>query len=113
MSKALIEKMLRARESVIPINGHSYTIRRPTDADVVVDMKDAPPMDFIKKFVVDWELTELDFDPGGGSEQRVTFDADLWATYIVDHPELWGPLGEGILGAYRQHIAKQEIATKN
>lgn len=103
--------MLRARESGVPVDGVTYTIRRPTDYDMVV-MENANGMEFIKKFVVGWELTEAAFDPGGGPE-RVPFDADLWATYVTDHPELWGPLGMAIKDSYQKHAAALETDPKN
>jgi hypothetical protein len=111
MSKLLIEKLLRARESDVEAGGHHFTIRRPTDADAL-GMQGKGPIDFVTRFVVGWDLVELDVIPGGGAE-KVPFDADLWAAWIVDHPELWEALGVAIVDAYRNHATSREVAEKN
>jgi len=111
MSKALIEKLLRARESGVDAGGHRFTIRRPTDADAL-GMQGKGPLDFVTKFVIGWDLVELDILPGGGPE-KVAFDSELWAAWIVDHPELWEPLGYAIVDAYRLHAEARGEAEKN
>lgn len=111
MSQALIEKMLKARESGVSVGEKTYTILRPTDEDVV-GLQGKPAIQAIKQFVVGWELTELDFYSGGSSE-KVPFHSGLWANYIGDHPELWGPLGDAISEAYYKHVAAREDAAKN
>jgi hypothetical protein len=111
MSKALIEKLIRARERVVAAGGHSFTIRRPTDADALA-MQERAPLDFVRKFVVGWDLTELELIPGGAPE-AVPFDPDLWAAWVGDHPELWEPLATQIVDDYRKHVESREAVEKN
>lgn len=111
MSKALLEKLLRSRESGVVVDGHTFTIRRPTDEDALT-LQGSGPLDFVKRFVVGWDLTELDIIPGGGPE-RVPFSTELWSAYVSDHPELWEPLATPIVEAYRTHAVGREEAEKN
>lgn len=111
MSKILLEKLIRARERGVEAGGHKFTIRRPTDADAFA-MQERAPLDFVRQFVVGWDLAEIDLVPGGGPE-KVQFDAALWAVWVGDHPELWEPLATQIVDDYRKHVEAREAAGKN
>lgn len=111
MSKTLIEKLLRAREKGVEVAGHTFTIRRPTDADVMI-MRDKAPLDFVTRFVVGWDLKELDIIPGGGPE-AVPFDTALWGAWVLDHPEVWDPLSMAIVESYESHVKAREESAKN
>ena len=111
MSKALIEKLKRARETGVTVHGHTFTIRRPTDEDAQ-QMSGLHPVDFVKRFVVGWDLAESDFDPGGGPE-KVPFDRDLWEAWIADHAEYWDELAMPMLDAYKAHVEARKEHAKN
>lgn len=111
MSKALLEKLLRAREKRVEVDGRTYTIRRPTDADVM-QMRDRPPLEFVTRFVIGWTLQEIDLVPGGMAID-VPFDPALWAAWVMDHPEVWDPLSMAIVSAYEEHVKERETAAKN
>lgn len=106
-----IEKLRKARETNVVSNGHTFTIRRPTDAQVVT-MKSGTGLDMIKRFVVGWDLREIDVLPGG-TDVIMPFDADLWADWIEDHPQFWSDLVVAIRGAYLDHEKAREAARKN
>lgn len=111
MSKALIEKMRRARERTVPAGSHNFTIRRPTVADAE-RMNGKPPLEWLGKFVVGWDLKESDLD-AGGTDQPQPFDADVWAEWVEDQPEIWEPLTLAILALYREQRGLEEEAEKN
>lgn len=111
MSRALIDKLLRARERAVPVGRWNFTIRRPTDADAL-GMQDRTPLEFVTRFVVGWDLTELDVIPGGGPE-RVPFDPELWRAWVADRPEVWEPLAIAILDDYKRHVDAREADAKN
>lgn len=111
MSKALIEKLKRARERKVEVAGNSFTIRRPTDAEVVA-MDGRRALDYVQAFVVDWDLAELAVVPGGGPE-KVPFDRDLWAEWVSDRPQIWEPLANALLEDYKAHVEARETAGKN
>lgn len=104
--------MLRARERSVPVGDRSYTIRRPSDADAAV-FSGLSTIEILKRFVVGWNLVELDLLPGGGGPEPVPFDADVWAIHVVDHPDLWMPLGNAILEDYEKHVKERERLEKN
>lgn len=111
MSKALIEKLRRSREFTVEVGGHKFTARRPTDCDAI-ELAGIGPVEFVRRFVIGWNLSELDVIPGGGPD-AVPFDADLWAEWISDRPELWEPLAIPIMDAYSRHVEQREAAAKN
>lgn len=111
MSKALIEKILRARESLVTSGDRKFTIRRPTDAEAA-GMAETSNVDMIGRHVVGWDLTEMDVIPGG-SGAAVPFDPELWVVWIADHPEHWAPLVTAIKEAYIKHASTRTEAEKN
>lgn len=111
MSKALIEKLRKSREFVVEAGGYKFTARRPTDVDAI-ELSGIGPADFVRRFVIGWNLCELDVVPGGGPEP-VEFDADLWSEWVADRPDLWEPIAVPIMDAYRRHVEGREAAAKN
>jgi hypothetical protein len=111
MSSALIAKLRKAREFSITAGGHQFTARRPTDAEAI-DLREVTPLEIVRRFVVGWDLKELDVIPGGGPE-ATPFDAALWAEWIADQPQLWTDLAIPILDAFKRHVDQREVAEKN
>ena len=114
MSKALIEKLQRARQSTCESGGRTFTVRRPTDLEM---HEMAGKMDqrlLLVRFVVGWgAMTEIDLCiPGGGPEQ-VPFDSDLFEAWIADHPEHWDDISRAVVDGYRAHKVTLEDAAKN
>lgn len=110
---SLIDKIRKARETGVEADGRKFTIRRPTDeeASYIRENNDGL-LAIVKRFVIGWDLAELDIIPGGGPE-KVPFDSALFAEWVADHPEVWAPLGTQILAAYTAHTDKREAAVKN
>lgn len=108
---SLIDKIRKARETGVEAGGRKFTIRRPTDEEAMTFSKSGL-LDVVKKFVIGWELTELDLIPGG-NPVAVPFDAELFGEWVADQPEVWEPLGTAILEAYKSHTEKRESAAKN
>jgi hypothetical protein len=111
MSATLIAKLRKAREFSIEAGGHTFTARRPTDAEAI-DLREVTPLEVVRRFVVGWSLRELDVVPGGGPE-TVAFDAALWVEWIADQPQLWSNLAIPILDAFKRHVDAREAAEKN
>ena len=118
MSKALIDKLLRSRESKVEAGGHKFTIRRPTAADLgslAASGKFAASnfnLELATRFVVGWDLTELDI-VASGTPEPVAFDPELWAAWVADRLELWAPLGEAIIAERNAYDAKIKEDAKN
>lgn len=113
MSRSLIERLRRARQSSVTSGGRTFIIRRPTDLEMFELSGRVDQRLLLTRFVVDWgEMQELDLVPGGGPD-LVSFSADLWAEWIADHPEHWDALTDGMVAAYELHKAAMEDASKN
>jgi hypothetical protein len=114
MSKTLIERLQRARQSTVVSGGRTFTVRRPTDLEMheVADKIDQRVV--LQRFVVDWgAMTEIDLGIPGGAPEPVAFDAALWAEWIADHPEHWGDLTRAVVDGYHGHKQAMGDAAKN
>lgn len=108
----LIDKIRRAREHQVDVGGFTFTVRRPTDVEMM-EMRGPGSVSRLFPFIVGWEgVKELDLIPGG-DPHPLAFDADVCKEWLADHPELLGPLIDKILGSYREHAAALEAAAKN
>jgi hypothetical protein len=110
---SLIDKLKKSRQSNIDVNGHKFTITRPTDYDALVISRDSINMlDVVKQFTVDWDLSELEIIPGGSGDQ-IPFDTELFAEWVSDQPAIWEPLANAIIAAYKAHTERRESTAKN
>lgn len=107
----LIKKIQKAREITINAGKFSFTVRRPTDLEMLyLRGQDVRQGDLLEKFVTGWfGVTELDLIPGG-TGVPVDFDSKLFMEFVSDRPELWGPLANGIMDSYAQHRQKLDDA---
>ncbi|WP_333710373.1 hypothetical protein [Malikia spinosa] len=108
---SLIDRLRKAREIRIEAGGQVFTALRPTDMDMV-GLIGADGYALLK-FVIGWEMTELDLGIPGGSGEAVPFQPDLFAEWIKDQPALWTPLIIAIKDAYAAHSERLEQAAKN
>lgn len=107
----LLERMQKARERDVTVDGRRYTIRRPTDADAIA-MTSRAPLDFARAFVVAWDVREMDLVPGG-TDAPAPFSPELWRAYVDDRPQLWEPLAVAVLDEYRRHVKERGDDEKN
>ncbi len=114
MSKELINRIRKNRELKIETGGLKLIARRPTDVEAVrLHQEGASLHDICRRFVIGWDgVTENDVAGGGGTDP-VPFDSDLWAEYCADRPDIWAPVAERILEAYKLHAERHEAAAKN
>lgn len=113
MASALLEKLRRSREIKVTVGGKNYTARRPTDIEAIeLHNSGSSFAAMAQKFVIGWDLLELDIVPGGGPEPA-PFDAELWADWVADKPDLWPVLATAILDAFNAHVAKRTSSEKN
>jgi hypothetical protein len=112
MSTSLAEKIRKSREKGVPVGGFDFTIRRPTDLDMMEFSKSRQPADLVR-FVVGWDkVKELDLLPGGDGHP-VPFDADACSEWLADRTDLMVPLINAITEEYQAHKQRQEAAAKN
>jgi hypothetical protein len=109
---SLIEKIRKARESVVEVDGKKFTIRRPTEAEQAqMFSAGASQLELVRQCVVGWNLKEIDLIPGGDPVDA-TFSTALWVEYVDDNSELWQPLREAIKDSIQSHNAEVERAVK-
>lgn len=111
---SLIDKIRKARESSVTVEGHTYTIRRPTDMEMAEHMASGglAVKDLMSRFVTGWDVTELDLIPGG-NPTPAKFSAELFDEWIADRPDDWMPLATAIKDAYLAHANKRDDEVKN
>ena len=105
MKKLDLARFQKGRESMIVAGRYSFTVRRPTQLEVVRLMADGGnvSIETACRHVVGWGgVQESDLLPGGDPEP-VEFDGDLFAAWIADQPDLWGVIVKGVVDAVRQH----------
>lgn len=109
---SLADKIRKAREQEVPIGGFLFTIRRPTDVDMIEFSRTRRPVELLR-FIVGWSgVKELDLIPGGDGHPA-PFDADACAEWLPDRADLFVPLVNAITESYKAHKAAMEAAEKN
>lgn len=93
------------------IDGHHYTIRRPT-AYQRMRLSEGTWLNFARACVVDWDLTYLDLHPGG-DPNKAEFDQAVWNDWLDDNPQMWDPLIYAVRLCMDEHDANKERAEKN
>ena len=106
---SIIEKIRKARESTVEVDGHTFSYRRPTDIQAQGMSYDSL-QDAVKDvagFYFDWDMTELDLIPGGTGES-VPFDSELFWEWVQDNPKYWEKLVKAVLDSYKEYCKKRD-----
>jgi hypothetical protein len=113
MSAALIAKIRKARETKVKVEKYTFTVKRPTDLEMLeISMKKLRQMDILEGYVIDWEgVTEIDI-VSSGTDIPAVFTKELFNEWIADQPALWGPITEAIVNAYGDYQKRVTDAKK-
>ncbi len=125
----LIEKLKKSREKNVVIDGHTFTIARPTPMQALewlgnVDVNTTKAWfdsNFalssaswreaawyaIAHFVVDWDLQEIDLIPGG-TGASVAFDVELLHEWLLDNPAVLNQLALAVYEAWIVYLQQRE-----
>lgn len=108
------DQMRKARETQVEVNGHKYTIRRPTEAQRAEWLRNEgiSPLELVRRCVIGWDLLETDL-LAGGNPIPAEFSNDAFAEYVNDQIDLWGPLSESIQQAIESRLGSLDDAKKN
>lgn len=103
MTNSLLEKLKKSRQTTIPVGGFNFTIQRPTQFDLG-EMSESgfSAKAILKRFVVGWDLKEIDIIPGG-NPVAAPFDADVFAEWVSEQPEIWTVLRDAIWEQFTAH----------
>jgi len=103
----LADKIRKAREKTVDIGGFSFTVRRPTDVEMV-EFANTRKAESLLQFVVGWDkVNEIDLIPGG-DPTPAKFDAEACHEWLMDRSDLFTPVINAVLEAYQAH--KQSLA---
>lgn len=109
---SLLDKIRKARESQVAVGGYTFTVRRPTDIEML-GLQGEGDVGRLLPYVVGWEgVKELDII-AGGDPHPLPFDAAVCAEWLADRPDLLGPLVSAIVASYGQHAEALDTAAKN
>ena len=106
---APIDQRHAARETRVEVDGHAYTIRRPT-ALHRTKLAGKGAVEVVRECVVGWDLRFIDLIPGG-DPTPAPFDTALWSDWLDDTPAIWAPLLQAITDAIDNHDARVKEAS--
>jgi hypothetical protein len=118
MSASLAEKIRRARECSVEIQGITFRYNRPTDVQMAAlhdefNGRYSKP-EIARRFVIGWGgISEADLIPGGSADTPAVFDSEAFGEWLDDARNFWTPLYEAILGAYADYSAARDDEVKN
>lgn len=112
-------QLLKARDSVLEVGRFKFTIRRPSEAELLRRRHRANGSDLLTNLasvhedVVNWDgVLESDILDGGASEP-VPFNRTLYALWIEDRADLWKAIATHIEKAVVEHQKKIESLEGN
>ncbi len=113
----IIRLIKQSRQKQVTVGKYTFTVRRPTVQEYLSyrtpDNKIFIPVEDLGKFVSDWSgVTGLDLASSAGGD-TVPFNAELFMAWIVDYPDIWTELINGILAAFNSYIAARDDQAKN
>lgn len=112
MSKAIIDKLRRARQQRVAVGDMTFIVRRPTDLEVGKNGGIFGP-DEVFRYVLGWEgVREADII-SGGDPHPLPFDAALCAEWLADRLDILGVLSAAERDLYAAHRQEQDAAVKN
>jgi hypothetical protein len=134
MSDLLIAKLKKSRQTDIPIDGKTFTIRRPTPLEAMewlgdIDAEKAKAFfeqrfslkntawrtlswEALRRFVDDWPgMQEIDIIPGGVGAP-LAFDREVFLEWVKDYPDIIAQLSYHILMAWMNHVQAQDDMEK-
>lgn len=110
---SLADKIRKARESSVTVGGYTFTVRRPSDVEMLRLRSEGLTLDGLIGYVVGWSgVKQIDIVPGG-DPVPAEFDAETAREWLADRPDLLTPLVDEILALYRKHVEALGAAEKN
>lgn len=110
---SMIEKIRRAREREVEVGGFKFTIRRPTEVQMMQWQGGKIPVVEFIQFITGWDrVTEGDLIPGG-DPHPLPFSADICKEWLNDRLDLVAPLAEQIMGLWNDYITQKDARSKN
>lgn len=108
----LVAALYAARERWVDLDeGKAVRVRRPAEAEWSRVRRSGP--EAFVACVTDWRgFTEADVDPEGGND-KVPFDAELWAVLALDRSDWLGKVIEAVADDIKARTEAAEARRKN
>lgn len=108
----LLKRRIASRQRIKEVGGHSFTLRRPTEFEMV-KFSGLTNLEYLCACLDDCDLTEADLVANGNPEIAVQFDSALVFDWLQEQPDLWKPLSDELRDMVNAHRATLEEAAKN
>lgn len=108
----IAEKLRKAREVKVEAGGFMFTVRRPTDLEMI-EMRGAVSGVRLLRYVLGWEGVKESDLVENGDPHPAPFSAEVAEEWLADRPDLFALLATGIFDSYAAHTKQLEDATKN
>lgn len=114
MKTITLDRYLQAGQMQVPVGRFSFTLQRPTPAEVLLCRAGQQRVDlhFVAAHVVGWgNVLESDLIPGGDPEP-VSFDQAVFKAWMEDEPDMWPVLSKALAESYKAHEEAREARGK-
>jgi hypothetical protein len=116
-ARQLVGQLTKAREKTVPAGRHKFSIRRPTELDLL-KRRDGDnvvvSIEMVRDYVVGWEgVRESDIVGAGGSDEIVPFSSELCRAWLEDRADLWPALLGEMQKLIVEHDKALQDASKN
>lgn len=108
----LLSRRIAARQRIKQAGGHSFTLRRPTEFELL-KFRSLSVLEYLCECIDDCDLTEADLIGNGSADIKVPFSRPLLFDWMQEHPELWQPLTDELSSMVKAHGEALEDAAKN
>lgn len=109
---SLADKIRKAREVKVEIDDFTFTVRRPSDLEMIELQKQSAAR-AILDFVIGWDgVSELSmFD--GGSPHPLPFDKAACSVWLEDRLDILSKIVAAVFKSYEDHALKIAETVKN
>ena len=110
----LLARLLKSRQSKLKVGEYTFIVRRPTAYEAALLFQNDPTQyDVARDYVDDWDgVKDKDLIPSGGNDPA-EFHKTLWAEWLSDNPDLWGPIFDCVVNSYQAYKGKVEDEGKD
>lgn len=112
MAKDLISRMREARQTLVPVGGFKFVIRRPTELEMIELQGEARARGALRH-VIGWEDVKESDVLENGNPDPLGFDADVCTEWLSDRLELLTAVTDAVFKSFSDHTEKRRAAEKN
>jgi hypothetical protein len=120
---SLIDKIRQARRQKVTVDGHEFTVRRPTEMEALpcfIEQREGESERqrlfriqhfLVANFVDDWDVKEIDLYPGG-PPIKADFDREVLIEFLNDRQDTFMELANVIIKIRQDYLDLQAVDEK-